>query len=283
MRSDSISWDDLRHLEALERLGSATAAGRELGVAASTIYRRVAGLEAAVGFVCLVRGKGVTPAGRELAALARTTGVALSGIARRALEQRDEVRGSVTLTTIDGFAPLLVAPLAALAASHPRLRVDVHISDAGLSLRRRQAEVGLSLLETPPPVLVGRKLFAVRFGVYGTKDLAQAPERARWVTLGAPLHTSWLGRWESEHVPKDKIAVATASRRLLVDLVSSGAGIGLLPVPLADPNLVEIKSFSAKTTELTRTAWLLTHPDVRDDARVRAVMKTLATHLRKPE
>ncbi|APR79630.1 Transcriptional regulator, LysR family protein [Minicystis rosea] len=276
------SWDDLRYLEALDRLGAATAVGRELGVAPSTVYRRITALEQSVGFACLARGRGITAAGRELASLARSTGVALSGIARRAREQREEVRGTATITTIDGFAPLLVAPLAELAATCPHLRVDVHISDTGLSLRKHQAEIGISLLEKPHATLVGRKLFPVRFAVYGTRALAADPEEARWITLGAPLHTSWLGQWESAHVPRNRIALATASRRLVVDLVAAGAGIGLLPSRLAalHPDLVEIPSYSASTAALTRPAWILTHPDVHRDARVSVVMKLVTEHLR---
>jgi DNA-binding transcriptional LysR family regulator len=77
------SWSDLRFLEALARTGSARAAGRDLGVAPSTIYRRIAALEQSVGFPCLGRGRGITPSGRELAELARTTGDSLQDIARR--------------------------------------------------------------------------------------------------------------------------------------------------------------------------------------------------------
>ncbi len=276
------SWDDLRYLEALERLGSAAAAGRELDVAVSTIYRRVAALEQSVGFACLVRGRGITSAGSELASLARSTGTALTGIAWRAREQREEVRGSVRLTTIDGFAPLLVEPLATLAATYPHLRVDIHITDTGLSLRKHQAEVGLSLLEEPPAMLVGRKLFPIHFAVVGTRALAAEPERARWIKLAPPLHTSWLGRWESENVPPDRVALATASRRLFVDLVAAGAGIGLLPTRLLGPHpdLVELRSFAPSVAGLTRSAWLLTHPDVRHDAGVKAVMKVLGSQLR---
>lgn len=280
-----ISWDDLRFLEALERLGSARAAGRELGVAPSTVYRRVSTLEAAVGFPCLKRGDGLTTAGRELAELGRSTGGALDRIARRAKEDREAVRGRVTLTTIDGFAPLLVAPLAALAATSPRLQVDVHISDGGLSLRKRQAEVGLSVLETPPGTLVGRKLFPVRFGVYARRDLASDEQSARWITLGAPLQVSWLGRWESQNVPADRIAIASPSRRLLTDLIAAGVGIGLMPARLAElvPDLVEITRYRASTAALTRHAWALTHAEAQKDARVVAVMKALATHLARRE
>lgn len=279
------SLDDLRYLEAFERLGSATAAGRDLGVAASTVYRRIAALEQAVGFVCLERTRGITAAGRELAALARSTGASLAGIARRARDRREEVRGTITVTTIDGFGPLLVAPIAALAAAFPLLRVDVHISDAGLSVRKGQAEIGLGLLANPPNTLVGRKLFPVQFGVFGTRALAAEPEHARWLVLGAPLHTTWLGQWEREHVPRDRIAFATPSRRLLVDLTAAGVGLNLMPARLAaeHPELVELKQFRAATAALTRPAWILTHPDLRKDARVSAVMKTLARHLAQPE
>ena len=243
------------------------------------MYRRIAALEREVGFACLLRTQGITPAGSELAALARVTRVSLDQITRRARAQRQELKGTVTLTTIDGFAPLLVAPIAALVASHPQLRIDVHISDAGLSLRRHQAEIGLSLLADPPETLVGRRLFPVHWGVFAHR--AVDPDQARWLVLGAPLHTSWLGAWEKAHVPRDRIALATPSRRLLVDLVAAGVGIGLLPARLvtAYPELVELRGYRPSTAPLTRSAWLLTHADLRHDARVALVMKELAKYL----
>ncbi|MFT3768515.1 MAG: LysR family transcriptional regulator [Minicystis sp.] len=278
------SWDDLRHLEAFERLGSAGAAGRELGVAASTVYRRVAALEESVGFTCLVRGKGITTAGRELAELARSTNASLQGITQRAAQRYEEASGAVTLTTIDGFAPLLSAPLAELSAAFPLLRVNVHVSDTGLSLRKNEAEIGLSLVRAPPGALIGRKLFPIRFGVYGTRALAADPDRARWIVLGPPLEGSWLGRWEAEHVPRSRIAAATASRRLFVELVAAGVGLGLLPAPLADahPDLVELTSYKPRTADLERSAWLVFRPELRRDARVATVMKVLTRHLHRP-
>ncbi len=277
------SWDDIRFLEALDRRGSARAAGRDLGVAPSTVYRRIAALEAAAGFACLDRGRGVTEAGRELAQLARSTGVALEGIAQRARAPAREVQGKVTLTTLDGFAPLLVAPLRQLAGAFPQLEVEVQIAEGGgPSLRKRQAELALSIMSDPPPSLVGRRLFAVRWGVYGTRVLAATPERARWVTLARPHQGTWLGRWEAAHVPADRIAMSTPSRRLLVDLVASGAGLGLLPAALvADrPDLVELPQYKPLVVDLTRMSWLLMHPEVRRDARVAAVVKVMVEHLK---
>ena len=56
--------------------------------AKGVLLRYVGRVEEAVGFGCLVRGEGVTPAGRELAELARTTGGSLRAIAQRAKAAR---------------------------------------------------------------------------------------------------------------------------------------------------------------------------------------------------
>jgi DNA-binding transcriptional LysR family regulator len=275
------SWDDLRYLEAVDRLGNARNAGRELGVAASTVYRRIAELEAAVGFTCLTRGEGLTARGQELAAVGRETATALQELERRAKDAHDAVRGAVNLTTIDGFAPLLAEPLGALARSAPQLRVNVHISDMGVSIRKRHAEVGLSILDRPPGTLVGRRLFPVRFSVFAHRSLHAQFTTARWIVVGRPLHTTWLATWEAAHVPPERIAVSTASRRLHDDLIADGAGLGLMPVRLAEayPDLIEVPGYRSTTQALTRWAWVLTHEAFRHDPRVTALMRALAAHL----
>ncbi len=279
---DGLCWDDLRYLEALERLGSASSAGRELGVATSTVYRRMSALEGALGVPCLARGEGVTRVGRELAELARGTAGRLIEIGRRTHGQRLEVEGSVTISTGDGFAALLAAPMAALASACPRLKIDLHISTTGLSLRKRQADIALSVADRPKPHLIGRRLFPIEFGVFGTQAMAAAPEHARWIVLGWPLQTTREARWERARVPLESVVVATPSRRTFVDLVVAGLGLGLLPRRLArmHPQLVEVTSFRPETESLTRPAWLLTHPELQHHARIAVVMQTLAEHLR---
>lgn len=281
LAGEDLSWDDLRHLEAVERLGSVALAGRELGVAASTVYRRIGALERCLGVRCIVRGQGVTKVAHELAELARRMGDGLTKVSRRAQGQRLDVRGSVIVSTVDGFAPLLAEPMAALAAACPELRVNLHISDTGLSLRKRQADIVLSVVERPGADLVGRRLFPIEYGVFGCAQLVADPERARWIVLGWPLQTTREARWERARVAADAVAVATPSRRVFVDLVVAGLGLGLVPRKLAalHPGLQEVMKFRPDVEELTRSAWLLTHPELRGHARVSVVMQTFAAHL----
>lgn len=280
-----LSWDDLRFIEALERLGKSGDAARELGVATSTVYRRITTLERGLGVRCVEEGGGVTARGRELAELARNTQTALSGIARRAHDHRAEAKGVVTLTTVDGFAPLLVEPLAQLARHYPGLRVHLHIDSRGLSLRKRQADIALSIVPRPPPHLIGRKLFTIEYAVYGVPRLAERPHDAGWIVLGWPLSSTREARWEQKHVPDASVVVATPSRRAFLDLVRAGVGVGLLPRPLArlHPQLQELEEHRPTLLDVTRPAWLLTHPELRDETRVRVVMDAIGDSLSEPE
>lgn len=280
--SEGPSWDDLRYLEAMERLGSATQAGRELGVATSTVYRRIDALERALRVRCLIRGEGLTDVARELSGLARRTGTKLIEIGRTAQQTHETIEGSITISTVDGFAPLLAEPMAALTTRCPDLRVNLHISNKGLSLRKRQADVALSIAERPGPQLIGRRLFDVDYGVFGTPQRADDAPNAKWIVLGWPLQTTREARWERARVPAEAVVMATPSRRVFIDMVTSGLGVGLIPRRLAQmhPRLVELEAYRAEAKELTRPAWLLTHPELRGSTRVSVVMRTLADSLR---
>ncbi|MGH1346518.1 MAG: LysR family transcriptional regulator [Nannocystales bacterium] len=268
------SWDDLRHLECLDRLGSASAASRELGVAPSTLYRRITALEQAVGVVCYSqREGGVTRVGKELAELARKTKLSLSTIRQNAIESQESVSGQLTFTTLDGFAPLLSEPLAALTRMHPNLEIVLDVSPTGSSIRKGEADIALTSVDQPPRQLVGRKLFTAECGVYGTPEHVENLDDAPWVVLGPPLSASPLGRWEREQAKRTRIAVATSSRLTLNRLVAAGVGIGAIPHLLAahHPELLEIESYREHASVLKIPAWLLTHPDLRASAAVKAV------------
>ena len=276
------SWDDLRFLESLERLGSVTAASRELGVAASTLYRRIAAFEEEAGVVCYSqREGGVTRVGRELAELARKTRSSLGRVLRQASEAQGRVRGKVTVTTLDGFAPLLTEALVTLSQTHPEIELALDVSPQGASIRKGEADIALTSVDKPPHQLVGRKLFTAQCRVYGLRHHADDWKDAPWVVLDRPLSASPIGRWERTQAQQSRIAVATASRLTLNRLVAAGVGIGAIPCLLAReyPQLVEVEALRSNTADLRLPVWLLTHPELRDRAAVRAVLDVLGDAL----
>ena len=148
-----MPWDDVRVLLALHRHGTAAAAGRALGMATSTVYRRLSALENEVGAACIERGAVpavLTETGRALVEAAETFHSGLAQVRAGVARATEEVEGSVSLTTVEGFQPFLVSPLAALAARHPALLVDVHLGNDGPSVRRREVDLAISIVPNPP-------------------------------------------------------------------------------------------------------------------------------------
>lgn len=278
-----LVWDDVRYLEAVERTGSVGGAARELGLSASTVYRRIGALEAALGQPCIVRGStdaSLTEAGAALARVGRQTRRALAD-ATGALRARDtELSGEVSLTTVEALLPFLVDPIAELTARHP-LRVTLHLGDDGPSVRNREVDVAVGIMSRPPPGCWGRRLCRLPFGVFGTREaLARQPARA-WVVRGAAERSSPEAAWEREHATP---VAASVPFDAVLALVARGVGLGLLPRLLvgAHPDLVEVTEHRASVAHLERTAWLLTHPDQRRNPRVVALMKALTASFTAP-
>ena len=278
----NLSLDDLRVIEAVHRTGSVDAAARAHGVAPSTIYRRIAAIEKSSGGLCLSRGGGITSFGVELAKIAVSVDADVARALGRLRASEEAVSGTVKLTTLEAFGPLLTAPLAELRRAHPELSIEVDLSDRGSSIKRHEADIALSIIPRPPSHLVGKNLFSIRYGVYGLARVIELGARAPWIVLAPPAHTTPEAQWERKFVAPERIAVSTASRRLFVDLLLNGVGVGLLPKPLTKhhPDLVEIASWKSSTAELRRPAWLLTHPDLKNQARISVTMSLLAESLK---
>ncbi|MFO0612207.1 MAG: LysR family transcriptional regulator [Polyangiaceae bacterium] len=271
-----VLWDDVRILERVERRGSVSAAARELGLSASTVYRRLGALEAAVGQSVVLRGPGpavLTDAGRAVARVGRSTRLGLSEVAAELRSQATSVAGRVSFTTVEALAPLVAEPLAELAIQHG-LEVDLVLGDDGPSVRDREVDVALGIMKNPPPGCWGRKIGRLPYGVFATRDAIERKE-TRWVRRTDALRHTPEAQWEEEHAGP---AAARAPFTGLLALAAAGAGLALAPRLLAarHPSLVELTSFRPKVGALSRTLWLLTHPDQRRAPRILAVMRALS-------
>ena len=274
-----MTWDDLRYLEAVARHRSISHAARELGVAPSTVYRRVGELEESFGAPLVLRGTTpleFTEAGDALAEVARGLRAELARVASDVHDRSERVEGGVRLTTVEGFLPFLVEPLRHLTQVHPALSIQLTLANRGPSVWRREADIAVAAIANPPQGLLGKTLAPVRYGVFGT---AAACERTplRWV-LGAGPSTA-QGGWEREHA--GLVALSTTSRHAVVEFVLAGFGVALLPRRIAalHASLREIDQPLVGLDGLDRRVWLLTHPDLRDVPRVRVVFDALVEAL----
>ena len=286
---------DLRTLLAIAREGSLAGAARRLRVNHSTVFRRLAAIEARLDARLFERRSGsyvTTAAGEDLLRTAERVEAEVEALERR-LSGRDlRLTGTLRLTAPDDIAEVLLMPLlAAFRRAYPDITVELVIDNRMLSLTRREADIALRPTREPPDTLVGRRVATLASTVYrassativGEKDLAaETFADVPWIAwdegAGPPAVAQWLQR------RIDHSAIVYRSNSLLNQASAARAGLGLaiLPCFQADPDS-GLHRVMDPPAELDTGLWLLTHPDLRRAARVRALLDLLYEALKAME
>ena len=152
--SRRIGAGNLRAFEAAARLGSFTAAARELFVTQSALSRQIQALEAEVGVALFLReGPRIrlAEAGERLAVTLRPALAALDGAVDdlRQSTQRSRVR----ITTFASFASLwLMRRLPLFQAAHPEMDIAVEATDRLADLDASGQDVAIRLVHPDNPL-----------------------------------------------------------------------------------------------------------------------------------
>jgi DNA-binding transcriptional LysR family regulator len=130
-----------------------------------------------------------------------------------------------------------------------------------------------------PDVLFGRKIAESPWAVYASRSYIERhgrPERPQDINRHAIIdfdsgnsHTHHLANWLRTVAPEARVAARSETVIGLMMAVKSGAGLTILPMPMADaqPDLVRVIE---PLPELHSPIFLLVHPDLRNTPRVRA-------------
>lgn len=280
-----IPWDDLRYVLAVAAEGSLAGAARALGVNHTTVLRRVNAFEERLGlrlFERLPTGYFLTSGGAELIEAARLMEDTVATLERRLAGQDRRLAGAVRVTTTDTLADMLLPPiLVAFRAKHPRIQVELILSNEAFNLAKRAADVAIRPADNPPEGLIGRRVSAIAFAVYaGRGYLAQHGKiedlsSHAWLAPTDDLGTTSVAQWMRVEVPKVEIALKANSLLALRQAAAANLGLAALPCYLGDSSheLVRVRPpIPAMATAL----WLLTHEDLRRTARVRAFTEFVA-------
>jgi len=167
-----MDWNDLKYLLALKREGTLAGAARALSVDHSTVSRRLAALEEAIGTQLLRRtpeGLCFTEAGNAAAASAEAMDASASGLLSKLAGEDERDAGVVRLTCAEGIIPFLVTELQELRIAHPELRVELLPSTAPLDLQRREADVAVRMFRPTQAGLVARHVGKLGWSLYANE------------------------------------------------------------------------------------------------------------------
>ena len=296
-----LDWNDLRYFLAVAREGSTLAGGRSLRVSQTTVARRIAALEGALGFPLFEKrqaGYALTPAGQDLIERAEQAEQAFGAFADAAAAQSRDVSGTVKITTEEVYAITLLAPLLTeLHQLHPEIIIDLDTSQAVRDLGAGEADISLRSTKAGNQAagLVGRQLCTDDWALYCSRAYADRQGVPRTIAqmkkhpfIGGGGGNLWIHyqAWLKALGLERQVAMHHATSGGLLSGVRAGFGIAVLPCIVADgdPDLVQCVT---PRPDHERILWLFTHERVRRTPRVRAVIdflyERLSRHIRQLE
>lgn len=278
-----FDWNNLRAFLAVARTGRLTAAAARLGADHTTVSRRIGALEDGLRARLFDRsptGYSLTPHGERLMPRAE----AMESLALTALSEVGEgdlnVTGAVRIGAPEGFGSYFLAPrMAELAERHPELEVQLVAIPGVLSLSKREADVAVTLSPPREGRLVTRKLTDYRLSLYGTAAYLDArPPITSRADLGSQRFIGYIEdllyapELDYMQAPDVDIHVALKSSNLIAQLQATLAGAGLCVIPdfiaRREPTLIRVLPDGVG---LERSLWLVTHQDLKNLARIRAL------------
>jgi DNA-binding transcriptional LysR family regulator len=286
-----FDWDDARFFLAIARARSLSAAGRGLRVQQSTVGRRLAGLEGALGARLFDRtpdGYLCTSAGEALLRHAERMEDEVLSAERALLGREAQIAGLVRVTTSQAFGNDLVVPLLArLHDEHPQILIEFIADNANLSLTKREADLAMRFARPAQPGLLVRRLCRVVTGLYASHDYLKRRGRAH----EGDLTGHQLVDYDDSYAYKAAITwfrQRTRGARPVVRLntthghasaIAAGLGVGPLPCWMGDaiPTLARV----LPEHSLDQEVWLVLHRDLRHVARMRAVCEFFVRELKR--
>jgi DNA-binding transcriptional LysR family regulator len=262
-------------------------AARSLALNHSTVFRRLGALEAQIGVRLFERfrdGYTATAAGEEVIALAGRIDADVTAIERRLAGQDLRPSGLVRVTTTDTMVDVLMPMLASFHSAHPEIALELAASNAIFNLSRRDADVAVRPAVEPPELLVGRRVATIAFALFASTDyLKRRPvrlplEQHDWAAPDDTLAHLNVAQWINATIPPERIVLRTGSLVTLQAAVRAGMGMAPLPCYLGDTDAT-LRRIGPAMAEFDAGLWLLTHPDLRRVARIRAFMDFMAPAL----
>jgi DNA-binding transcriptional LysR family regulator len=287
-----LDWDDLRFVLALARNGAALSAARELKVNQTTVTRRLANLEAAMGTALFERrasGYRLTEMGRRVAATAEAMAARVLDLESEVAAQQRVVGGAVRFTCPETVANHLLAPwLREFQPLHPNIRIEVINADAMFDLGKGEADVAFRVGAPPAGSgIVARRLPDCLWTAYSSRGYARergapaAPEGlAAHALVGLEGAQAQLpsSRWFEKLVGAQRVAVRCNSLSNVVHSIRAGLGVGMLPCMIGDTEAELMRCF-APIPELNAQTWLIVREDLKTAPHVRAFADFLVTRL----
>ena len=277
-----FNWDDVRYFLTLHRQGTLAAAGAALALDPTTVGRRLVKLEEGLGARLFDRtptGYVLTEAGHRLLPRAERIEREALGVERDVAGEDQKLEGVVRLTATEMLTTRFIAPhLRRFRERYPEIQLELHCTNLDVNLARREADIALRLARPTQEDLIIKRLSFIHLGLYASLDYITRFGLPKDSLAGHQLilfantrpfrrENDWLeARMDGAHVTLRSDSVSA-----IYSATVAGSGIALLPCLVADHDH-HLKRVPLEGAPEPRQIWQAVHKDLRDSARIRAVL-----------
>jgi len=287
-----IAWELYRSFLGVLTEGSLSGAARALDLTQPTVGRHIASLEKSLGLALFTRSQtGLMPTEAALALKPHAEAMASTAAAleRAAASQGEGVQGVVRVSASDVVGVEVLPPvIEALRRRHPRLKVELVLSNRVQDLLNREADIAVRMAKPTQKQLVARHVGRVGLGLFASASYIE--RYGKPATLGALEGHSLIGFdrpsafvraaiKDLKGLDRDMFSLRTDSDLAALALIRAGAGIGMCQVAIGRRDgLVRLLP---KQFDLGLDTWIVMHEDLRHSPRCKAAFDALVLGLQQ--
>lgn len=289
---NNLNANDLLHLLELARTGRLVDAAQRLGVEHTTVSRRIAALEKAVGRRLVHRTPNrwlLTDDGEQLLAHAETIESTMHAVAELGVNRRSSnLGGTIRVAAMDGIGSTLVArALVELQRAHPQLEIELTTATRRFDVSYRDYDVAITLQRLQSRRFAIRHLTDYNLELYATREYLETHPPIRRPEDLAGHTFIWyveslqdvpeLDIFEENVVTRRPILRSSNIFAQLTFVLASG-GIGLLPRFLV-VDRPELEPVLPENVSVRRTMWVVVRRESLYLTRVETTLHHLSTHI----
>jgi DNA-binding transcriptional LysR family regulator len=284
-------WHLFRAFLAVVREGSLSSAARALGTTQPTMGRQVAALEASLGVKLFTRsldGLSPTEAGLRLIPSVEAMAAAAETAHRAASGEADEARGTVRITASEMIGgEVLPAILADFRALHPRISIELALSNRNEDVLRGDADIAVRMVRPTQGALIAKRVGRIDVGLYGHRKYLKAhamprklSDLAQHAVIGYDRDQAAARMAETIGAPftRDMFAYRADSDLAQLAALRAGFGIGASQLGIARREKTLVPVLHDQLI-FSMEAWVAMHPDLRGSRRIRLTFDHLAAEL----
>ena len=284
---DMDNWMAVRTALYVARLGTVSAAAKDLEIHRATVIRHIDELEQEVGgklFQRHARGYHLTEAGQDFLNIASATEDQLIDLAGRIRGKSSQVLGKLIVTSVEIMDDYLLPAIEQFRTRHPETNVMLQIGNSVLNLEYGEAHVAIRAGRKPNhPDNVVLPLMTMDSGLYAHRSYLDQygpfkgdDDIPNHCFIGDTDESSNVPMrvWMRKTVPHENIVFVSNKSGVQRKAVQAGLGLGFLPKDQAkmNPDLVEVMpSLRSWITKF----WITTHVDLHRTGKVQAFLDVL--------